>query len=104
MKLRNSSIIAVEKRAGRFGCAVAMATILLLPLLAIPAAAQTYSVIHIFGNAGDGSFPGAGLTLRGGILYGTTSGGGNGAGTVFQLRRNGSGWVSTPLSFFSTGG
>ncbi len=59
--------------------------------------AQTYSVIHNFSGPGDGALPAVGVTLRGGILYGTTAEGGMGdvygPGTVYQLTRAGSGWA-----------
>ena len=55
----------------------ALAIFCLVPMLAAgPAQAQTYSVIHAFTGGGDGASPAAGLTLNGGILYGTAAGGG----------------------------
>ncbi len=49
------------------------------------------TVLHSFGKAGDGAFPGAGLLNVRGIFYGTTEGGGaNGFGTVFSIGRHGS--------------
>ncbi len=46
-------------------------------------------VLHSFKGAPDGAEPQAGLTLRGGVLYGTTTAGGNGPnggqGTVFAV-------------------
>ena len=68
-----------------------------------PAArAQTFSVIHTFtGTAIDGRYPGFGVTLRGGNLYGTTNGNGYGDGTVFQMTRQGDNWVLVPLYIFS---
>lgn len=47
---------------------------------------SAYSVIHSFGGGADGAFPYAGLIDVGGVLYGTTSGGGaSDDGTVFSL-------------------
>jgi uncharacterized repeat protein (TIGR03803 family) len=48
--------------------------------------AQTFTVLHSFGNGNDGAAPLAGLTLdRGGNLYGTTVlGGRQGVGTIFK--------------------
>jgi uncharacterized repeat protein (TIGR03803 family) len=44
------------------------------------------TVLWSFGNAGDGVSPQAGLIYIGGVLYGTTTGGGtHGGGTVFSL-------------------
>jgi uncharacterized repeat protein (TIGR03803 family) len=82
-------------------------------VLCLPAAqAQTYTVIHNFNGAGDGSFPYAGVTLdRGGNLYGTTYYGGNttgpcssdGCGVVFKLSQRNSHWILTPLYSFQGG-
>lgn len=44
-----------------------------------------YTVLKSFANSADGRSPYAGPTLSGGMLYGTTSGGGFGPGTVFKL-------------------
>ncbi len=69
--------------------------------------AQTYNVIHNF-NGPDGNSSQVGLTLdRAGRLYGTTryggSSGGFGAGEVFQMTRQGSGWVLRPIYDFTGG-
>ena len=71
-------------------------------ILAGTAGAQTFSVIHAF-NGVNGAVPSAGVTLRGGVLYGTTlclpyCGG---EGTVYQITPVGSNWYFTPLFFFS---
>ncbi len=52
-----------------------------------PGGAWTENVLHVFsGQDGDGSMPVAGLALSSaGVLYGTTSAGGAGAGTVFAI-------------------
>ncbi len=89
----------------------AMTTLLLAvtPTLAIlatlPANAQTYTVIHSFSAGGDGAYPQAGLTLdASGNFYGTTAGGFSvGNGTVFRLKRSGSGWVVVPIYSFAGG-
>jgi uncharacterized repeat protein (TIGR03803 family) len=89
--------------------ALALALLVALMIVATPAAqAQTFQVIHTF-NFVDGSDPRAGLTIdaagAGGALYGTTRGGGitDTAGTVFKLRRFGSGWVLATLYTFQGG-
>jgi uncharacterized repeat protein (TIGR03803 family) len=53
---------------------------------AVPGNPWTEKVLYSF-NGADGTLPSGGLLFgRGGVLYGTASGGGaNGAGTVFQL-------------------
>ena len=61
------------------------------------AAAQSLTVLQNFtgtGGAAPGSSPSAGLTLSGSTLYGTTVGGGSsGAGTVFKVNTDGSGYT-----------
>ena len=72
--------------------------------------AQTYTVLHTFTNAPDGSNPFAGLTTdSAGNLYGTTADGGFvgtafcqfGCGTVFKLTHSDSGWETTILYAFN---
>jgi uncharacterized repeat protein (TIGR03803 family) len=68
------------------------------------AQAQTYSVIYNFTGGADGGSPYTGLTIDSrGNLYGTTATGGMGYGTVFELMRTGSGWISKPLYSFLGG-
>ncbi len=69
-----------------------------LIVLAIhPAQAQTFSVIHTFMGAGDGSNPTAGLAMdAAGNFYGTAT-------VAFKLRNSGSGWILTPLYDFQSG-
>ena len=85
---------------------VCLCLIAFVALLSPAAYAQTYSVIYTFMNGTDGAFPAAGLTLRGGVLYGTasTSLESAGNGTVFQLKRVGSQWIETTISSFPAGG
>jgi len=62
---------------------------------AVPAQAQTYSVVHYFSGESDGENPIAGVTVaRAGKLVGTTSGY---RGGVFSLTRSGAGWILDPL-------
>jgi uncharacterized repeat protein (TIGR03803 family) len=62
-----------------------------------------FTNLHSFSLGNDGINPNAGLLLSGSTLYGTTSygGAGSGAGTVFKLNTNGSGY--TTLHSFSGG-
>jgi hypothetical protein len=90
---------------------VSLAAVLVVMLVAVPAAqAQTFSVIHSFGGAMDGVGPWAGVTLRGGVLYGTTLGGGiycymgHHCGTVYQVTHSGSEWVEHPIFLFPSSG
>ncbi len=92
----------------------AMAAILFAIALAIvpPAMAQTLTVLHAFGSmTDDGANPESGLTMDAqGNFYGTASSGGNvggscgnGCGTVFELKREGSGFIYRPLYSFEAG-
>jgi uncharacterized repeat protein (TIGR03803 family) len=82
----------------------------MVALITQSALAQTYTVLHSFTGAPDGANPVVGLTVdKCGNLYGTTWFGGNtggncgpmGCGTVFRLRRSGSGWTFASLYKFS---
>jgi uncharacterized repeat protein (TIGR03803 family) len=68
-----------------------------------PAHAQTFTVLHVFTGGGDGSNPTGSLTIASaGVLYGTSStGGNNDSGVVFKLAQRGSGWVLNPLYDFA---
>ena len=68
------------------------------------ATAQTYSLIHSFTGA-NGAFPKAGVTLKGGSLYGTTTEGGApyAFGNVYELTRLGDNWVPSSLYIFTSG-
>lgn len=64
-------------------------------LVTLSADTQTFSVIHTFSGLRDGGFPQSGVTLRDGVLYGTTwVGDVNTAplGTVYQMKNVGSNW------------
>ena len=79
-----------------------LAIFCVLPVLAPGLSqAQTFSILHTFMGA-DGCNPIAGPTIdRAGNFYGTTSGCGGGAGTVFKLTRAGTGWVLSTLHTFT---
>ena len=66
--------------------------------------AQTFSVIHTFAGTGDGASPGAGVTIKGGVLFGTTQQGGRGQGGVYQMTNTRSGWSFSPIFFFPADG
>src|SRR5271165_1433287 len=86
--------------------AFGLAMLGLLTMLATPAAAQTFTILHNFTGGADGYAPNAGLTLGpSGVLYGTTFFGGRyDAGTVFKLKQMNSSWVVYPLYEFTGGG
>ncbi len=67
--------------------------------------AQSYTVIHDFTAGGDGANPYTGLSIDAARnLYGTAvAGGAHGHGTIFRLKRDGAGWVLTPLYSFAGG-
>jgi uncharacterized repeat protein (TIGR03803 family) len=79
-------------------------TFLIILLLAQAVKAQTISVLHTFSGGPDGGNSYAGLTIRAGNLLGTTWAGGDGYGTVFQLKHSGSNWIATPLYTFKGNG
>jgi uncharacterized repeat protein (TIGR03803 family) len=87
--------------SNRLAAAVAL---VLMVLAAQFAPAQTFNVLHSF-NGLDGRQPYAGVTLdRAGNLYGTAYYGGSGAGTVYKLTHEGSGWTLNVVSSFAAGG
>jgi uncharacterized repeat protein (TIGR03803 family) len=98
-----------QNRTSIFGCnpggamtAGALSIVFVLALVATPAQAQTYKVIHNF-TGSEGAYPYAGLTIdKAGNFYGTAAGGGAvGYGTVYKLAHAGSGWTVLPLYSFT---
>ncbi len=81
---------------------ICFSLIALVASLSLLLHAQVFTVIHTFQGGSDGACPRAGLTLRDGIFYGTTSAGGN--GTVYQIMPSGSNWVKVPVSYLTFGG
>jgi uncharacterized repeat protein (TIGR03803 family) len=79
--------------------------VLALAALACVAQAQTFQVIHYFTGGADGAYPGSGLIIdRAGHIYGAAGSGGMGNnGTVFELKRLGSGWTIGPIYEFRGG-
>jgi uncharacterized repeat protein (TIGR03803 family) len=102
-QLRIPSIVSgITQRVSKItATVVVLGAVVLLPL---PAPAQTFHVIYSFTGGSDGANPETGLTIdAAGNLYGTTSAGGVGYGTVFKLAHQNSSWVFSPLYLFSGG-
>ncbi len=65
--------------------------------------AQTFTTLHSFTNSSDGGSPVAGLVLASGVLYGTTSQGGQfGGGTIYSIKPDGTSF--TRLHSFQSSG
>jgi uncharacterized repeat protein (TIGR03803 family) len=84
---------------------VCLSLITLIASFGAAAHAQTFSVIHAFAEP-NGAFPLSGVTIRAGVLYGTTiclRGLDNNCitGTVYQMVPVGSNWYYTPILLFS---
>ena len=88
-------------------CTLALAIGFGLAVVAMPAPAQTFTVLHTFTGGQDGAYPEAGLTMDGaGNFYGTSFGGPPSQsmyGTVYKLTHRDSGWVISPLYSFQGG-
>jgi uncharacterized repeat protein (TIGR03803 family) len=88
---------------------VALALIIVIvtrALTPVTWAASKYRTLHVFRGSHDGADPASGLVFdTAGNLYGTTGdGGGNGDGTIFELRPNQSGgWTESRLYSFKGG-
>ncbi len=80
---------------------VSLSLIAIIASLSVAANAQTFSTIYAF-YGGDGSNP-LGLTIHGGVLYGTTGclKGCGLVGAVFQMSRFGSSWAHTTIALVS---
>lgn len=102
--------VILGARSCAANAALAMAIVFVSSIFWLPPVqAQTFQVIHSFSAGDDGAAPLAGVTLDAeGNLYGTAEYGAitapmcysGGCGTVYQMRRSGSGWVLTPLYSF----
>jgi len=89
----------------KFKALVRLILLTMAPLLSTEAHGQDFSVIHQFSGL-DGSEPYSGVTIRDGVLYGTTfcwqfacSG-----GRVYQIQHVGSDWVYSTISELPAGG
>lgn len=93
----------------RFHELASMTVAVVAIVLTLPAQAQTFTILHSFSGAADGSTPYAGLSMDSrGNLYGTTAFGGHSAcsfgstcGAVYKLQHNGSNWLFYTLYEFS---
>src|SRR5664279_4129579 len=97
-------IFATRWRAAMTALAMAFA-LTVVSTQAAHAQVGTLEVLHTFTGGTDGAAPDAGLTMdRAGNLYGTANvggSGGSGHGTVFKLKRSGSGWTFSVLYAFT---
>jgi uncharacterized repeat protein (TIGR03803 family) len=88
----NGELYGVAFAAGQFGFG---------DVFALGANGGGFRIAHAFHSGPDGQFPGSGLIAAGGLLHGTTLGGGPwGAGTVFEAGTTGS---EHPLYGFTGG-
>jgi hypothetical protein len=95
-------ILPVSEHAMNRKTVAYLSLITLVALLGLAAHAQTFSTIYAFNGVG-GSTPVAGVTIRAGVLYGTTpclQGCGSG-GFVYQISHVGSNWAYTTIAFLS---
>ena len=98
-------------RSVQFRLAGALFAAGVLLLLAVPASAQTFTVLHEFTGGADGSIPESTLVEdRAGNLYGLATFGANsnchpsgsaGCGAVFKLTHKAGGWAFSPLYAFT---
>jgi hypothetical protein len=90
----------MRRRVQVGACSSVLASILLLP--GVGWAASTYTILHAFGKAGDGVQPNTSVVLDSkGRVYGNTTWGGYGYGTVFKLTRQQDGqWKEKKLYKF----
>ena len=69
-----------------------------------PGDSASFQVVYTFQDSADGGNPFAGLTVdRAGNLYGTTSSGGSGYGTAFELKNTAKGYKYVVLHTFAGG-
>ncbi len=104
-KQSQNSLSCTIVHAGTLSLALVFVLALTI-VVAQPAQAQTFNVIHNFTAGPDGAMPGDGLIMdTAGNLYGTTYYGGIGGedGVVFKLSKQGSGWILTATYEFQGG-
>lgn len=100
----------VSLKTGVAGTASGTSSANLLSPPATRGGAWTNTTLHSFPSfTNDGAYPGAGVATSAGLLFGSTSGGGNpacadGCGTIFQLTppaSPGAPWTETQLAVFN---
>src|ERR1700691_238748 len=107
--LARTGIFRSDLRTATAAIAAGVLLISLIGFAAVPAQAQTFSVIHRF-TGSDGSQPFAGVTMdSAGNLYGTTQYGGMlncdgggvpGCGVAYKLKKVNSSWIISVLYEF----
>ncbi len=96
---RRGNLYGTVPNGGRFGYGVVYR-------LTPTASGYSETILHDFGSGDDGRLPDTSLTLgNGGVIYGTTNGGGSGAarGTIFRLTPKGGRYTETVLWNFQGG-
>src|SRR5271169_5360581 len=82
-------------------CPLALVTAILGLTLTSAAQGQSFSVLHSFTGAGDGSYPNGMAIDQAGNLYGASrQSGGFGQGLIFKMANGPSGWTLVPLHVF----
>ncbi|HVM60783.1 MAG TPA: choice-of-anchor tandem repeat GloVer-containing protein [Verrucomicrobiae bacterium] len=85
----------MEKSFRRLSIRISLLVALCFAVALTPAWAQYTNLYSFTGSSTDGAFPHGSLTLSGKALYGMTSGGGAaGAGVIFKINTNGSGYTN----------
>jgi uncharacterized repeat protein (TIGR03803 family) len=81
---------------------VSLSLIALVTSFGLAAHSQTFSVLYTFNDSGEGFSPFAGVTLRGGALFGIASSHTPGNGLVFELQAAGNSWLYAPIYIFNS--
>lgn len=107
---RKSEVSILDSNFGKESVTFLLAVIVAFMVATSGAQAQTMTVLHDFGNGGYQPWQGI-IMDPNGRIYGTTyyggdlscdAGGPAGCGVVFKFASNGSGWIYTPLYYFTT--
>ncbi len=96
---------SISEHAMKLKTLVCLSLIALVASLSPAAHAQTFSTIHSFTGGSDGANPSAGVTIRAGHLYGTTTNGGSSTyGSIYDLSQSGANWVIHTIAVLTNNG